>query len=199
MSLSGFTSRQLSESYGGHLTYHQDFWILPIISMFSQDMSKSIIQSRLRRGLNTDHINVLDQARENAKAESAEGVRYAWQQGDYGKDVAPMPDVRKKKIHVTGGVGFGLLSYLRMSHDRDFLTNQISSDNGIRGEEFVNEIAKYWNSKVKMSTNRQKYEINDVVFGDQNQLRDVNNELFTNYLAKTCLESYKYALRLTEK
>ena len=193
------TNRQYSEGNGGHIMYQQDFWILPIISMFTQDMSKAIIQSRLRRGLNTDHMNILEQARENAKDDAAEGIRYVNEQGDYGKDISPLLEVRKKRYYVTGTVGFGLRSYLRMSHDRDFIANTISSDVGIKGEDLINEIAKYWNSKLKLAPNSNLYEIRDVVFGDQNLLRDVNNEAFTNTLAKLSLDSYQYALRLCDR
>lgn len=192
-------NRQYSEGTGGHTTYHQDFWILPIISMFNQDMSKMLIQSRLRRGFNNDHMNILEQAKENAKEDAAEGVRFVNEQGDYGKDLSPLLEVRKKRYYPTGTVGFGLRSYLRMSHDRDFITNLISSDSGIKGEDFINEIAKFWNSKFKLAPTSNQYEIRDVVFGSENLLRDVNNEVFTNLVAKISLDSYQYALRLTDR
>jgi trehalose/maltose hydrolase-like predicted phosphorylase len=43
------------------------------------------------------------------------------------------------------------------------------------------------------------YEIRDVVFGSENLLRDVNNEAFTNAVAKISMHSFQYALRLTDK
>ncbi len=189
----------MSDGYGGHVMFNQDFWILPVISLFSQDMSKSIMQSRMRRVYPSEMSTILDVAREIAQSEGADGLRYAWEQADFGKDVSPSDDVKRKKIHVTADVGYGLRSYLRMSHDRDFLLNFIASDAKIKGEDLIHELSKYWNSKLVKNPNKDLYEIKDVLFGDQNQQREVNNEIFTNYMAKINIDSYKYALRLSEK
>jgi alpha,alpha-trehalose phosphorylase len=153
----------------------------------------------MRRVFPSEFSTLLDVAREIAQSEGAEGLRFAWEQADFGKDVSPAEDVKRKKLHVTADVGFGLRSYLRMSHDRDFLLNLVSSDAKIKGEDLVLELSKYWNSKLVKNPNKNQYEIKEVLFGDQNQQREVNNEAFTNYMARINIDSYKYALRLTEK
>lgn len=189
----------MSEGYGGHLTYTQELMVLPIVSLFSGDMAKSIIQSRMRRGYNTDHIAIWDQARENAKAESARGIRFAWEQGDFGKDICQSNEIKRKKIHVTGSIGFGIRSYLRSSHDKNFLLNSLSTGNDYyKGEDFVNDLAEYWNSKLVKNINNE-YDIDGVLYGENIVTREVNNEAFTNYLAKINLETCKYAVRMQEK
>lgn len=139
--------------------YHQEFMILPLISSFSQEMSKSIINSRLRRGLNTDHMNVFEQAREAAKSEGFVGLRYPWQQGDYGGDVSQYADARKSKIHTSADISFGIRHFIRATHSRDFLLQSISGDISLRGEEFLNEIAKYWNDRFEIEPSTNQYEI----------------------------------------
>lgn len=133
--------------------------MLPLIAMFNQDMSKSIINSRLRRGLNTDHMNMYEQARELAKQENLMGLRYPWEQGDYGVDVSPFADMRKSKIHVSADISFGIRSYLRVTHSREFLLQSMSSEVAVRGEEYINEIAKYWNDKFELDPMSNQYEI----------------------------------------
>lgn len=136
--------RAITEGYGGHIMYNQELWILPLMSMFNVDMSKNIINSRLRRGLNTDSLNIYEQARENAKKENLDGLRYAWEQADYGIDVSPYLDARQSKVHTSADISFGIRQYLRHTHSREFLLQSVSADVSVRGEDYLNEIAKYW-------------------------------------------------------
>lgn len=155
-------TRPISDGYGGHVMYHQELLVLPLVSMFNQDMARSIIASRVRRGLNTDHMNVFEQAREHAKQEGLLGVRYPWEQGDYGVDVSPFNDMKKSKFHVSADISFGLRNYLRVTHSREFLLQSVSSEVSIRGEEFLNEIAKYWNDKFDVDPISNQYEIKSI-------------------------------------
>ena len=99
---------------------------------------------------------------------------------------------------MTGSVGFGFRSYLRSNHDKQFLLNSLSSGNDYyTGESFVNDLADYWDSKLVKNINNE-YNINGVLYGDI-FTREVNNELFTNYLAKINLETCRYAIRLQDK
>jgi trehalose/maltose hydrolase-like predicted phosphorylase len=192
-------NRQFSEGYGGHVMYSQEFWILPLLSMFNQEMSKTVINSRFRRGYNLDHSSVYEIAREAAKKEGYNGVRYPWEQGDYGHDVSPYSDARKNKIHTSADISYGIRSYLRSTHSRDFLQQTVSSDAGIKGEDFLFEISKYWNDRLKLDPVTNQYEIKGVSFGDRSQTREVNNEAFTNYMAALSLDTYKYILYLLDR
>jgi trehalose/maltose hydrolase-like predicted phosphorylase len=144
--------------------YNQELWILPLMSMFSPDMSKSIINSRLRKGYNFDHLSMYDQAREAAKQDGNEGVRYPWEQGDYGIDVSPYLDARQKKIHTSADISFGIRSYLRLTHGKEFLLQAISPDNSIRGEDLILEISKYWFKKLLLDPQTNKYGIKGFYF-----------------------------------
>lgn len=168
--------------------------------MFNQDMSMSIINSRVRRGYNTDHMNVYEQARELAREEKLEGVRYAWEQADYGIDVSPYQDAKKNKIHTSGDISFGIRSFLRNTHNKDFLLQSISSEASVRGEEYLNEIAKYWNDKFEIDPlNPNEFQIKRISFGERPQSREVDNDIFTNYIGILSMDTYKYALELTGK
>lgn len=195
-----FTSnRQLSEGYGGHLMYYQELWILPLISMFNTEKARTLINTRFRRGFNTDHSSVYETAREAAKQEGFEGVRYPWQQGDYGGDVSPFADARKSKIHVSADISYGLRNFLRTTHSREWLSQAISSEAGVRGEDYIHEIAKYWSDRFMFDPSTNQYEIKGVSFGDRIQTREVNNEAFTNYIGALTMDTYKYALYLLDR
>ena len=153
-------NRQISEGYGGHVMYTQELW------MFNQDMSKSIIHSRLRRGYNTDYMSVYEQAKQNAIQEDLKGLRYAWEQGDYGVDVSPTEDARKRKIHTSGDISFGIRSYLRITHSKEFVLQSISNEASVKGEEFISQIAQYWNDKLDLDSVSNMYEIEGKTYLD---------------------------------
>ncbi len=152
-------NKHIAEGYGGHVTYHQELWILPLISMFGTEMAKNLIHSRLRKNAQNDHLSVYEQARETAQRESLKGVRYPTEQADYGIEVSPYEDAAKK-IHTTADISFGLRSFLRMTHSREFLQQSISNDVSLKGSEYIHEISKYWNEKVKLNVDTNKYELN---------------------------------------
>lgn len=103
--MSATSGRQISEGNGGKIMYSQEFWMLPLVSLFNTDMSKNLIQSRLRRGYNTDSLNVFEKAREWAKNENYQGLRYAWEQGDFGDEVSSLQDA-KQKIHTSASIRY---------------------------------------------------------------------------------------------
>ena len=155
-------TRPQSDGYGGHVTYHQELLVLPLVAAFNQDMARSVIGSRVRRGLNTDHMNVYEQARELAKQEGLVGLRYPWESGDYGVDVSPWPDQRKSKLHVSADISFGVRTYLRVTGSREFVTQAVSGEVSVRGDEFLNEIAKCWNDKFELDSISNQYEIKSI-------------------------------------
>ncbi|CAF0704348.1 unnamed protein product [Brachionus calyciflorus] len=192
-------NRQISEGYGGHVMYTQELWILPLISMFNHDMSRTIINSRLRRGLNTDHMNVYEQAKIHADQEGFDGLRYPWEQGDYGVDVSATEDARKSKIHTSADISFGIRCFLRATHSKEFVLQSVTSEASVRGEDFINQIAEYWSDRFKLDSITNQYEIKGVSFGEKPQSREINNDIFTNYIGSLTMDTYKYALRVTDR
>ncbi len=79
------------------------------------------------------------------------------------------------------------------------MQQSVSNDLALKGEDYVHEFARYWNSKFKLNSQTNKFELNDVSFGEKSQAREVNNEAFTNHLALLTLDTYKYSLRLMDK
>ncbi len=123
----------------------------------------------------------------------------AWEQGDYGVDVSQTQDAKKNKIHTGADISYGIRTYLRMTHSIQFLTQSISNDVSINGETYLNELAKYWYDRFEIDTNTNQYVIRRVSFGEKPQSNEVDNELYTNYMGSLTMDTYKYALEISNK
>lgn len=126
------------------------------MALFSPSMSNNLIGSRVRRNPYNDHLNIYDQARQNAKLQGLEGINYPNEQGEYGIEVSPFKDA-KYKIHTTADISFGIRCYLRATHSKMFLKQSISNDVPIRGEEYINNFARFWNNKIQKNPNSNEY------------------------------------------
>lgn len=81
--------------------------------------------------------------------------------------------------HISGDISFGLRYYLSLTHDVDFMKSE--------GCELAMEIAKFWESRVTLNESSKLYDINHVMGPDEDHV-DVNNNVYTNVIAKYSLE-----------
>jgi trehalose/maltose hydrolase-like predicted phosphorylase len=81
--------------------------------------------------------------------------------------------------HITGDISFGLRYYLALSHDIDFMKSE--------GCQMAKEIAEFWASRVTFNESTQLYDINHVMGPDEDH-DDIDNNLFTNVIAKLALD-----------
>ena len=76
---------------------------------------------------------------------------------------------------MTAAVAYGIYNYVKITRDLDFLLNQ--------GAEILTETARFWASRCEYVAEKDRYEINQVT-GPDEWHEPVNNNLYTNYLAK---------------
>lgn len=81
--------------------------------------------------------------------------------------------------HISGDISFGLSHYLALSHDIDYMKSE--------GCELASEIAKFWSSRVTFNESTGFYDINHVMGPDEDH-EDVNNNVYTNVIAKFALK-----------
>lgn len=81
--------------------------------------------------------------------------------------------------HISGDISFGLRYYLSLTHDVDFMKSESC--------EVAMEIAKFWESRVTFNETSELYDINHVMGPDEDHC-DVNNNVYTNVIAKYSLE-----------
>ena len=140
---------------------------------------------------------MLDAARENAHKNGFNGDQYPWESADDGSEQCPdwtiEPDgscyrcyVAVYEHHVTAAVAYGIYDYVKITGDIDFLYT--------KGAEILTETARFWASRCEYNNEQDRYEINQVT-GPDEWHEPVNNNLYTNYLARWNL---KYVLSLLE-
>lgn len=177
------------EEYGGHAFWDTELFMLPFFSYIFPETA---------RNLETYRYRLLNAARANAKKNGYQGAQYPWESADDGTEQCPdwtiEPDgtcyrcyVAVYEHHVTAAVAYGIYNYVRITKDMDFLLS--------KGAEILTETARFWASRCEYSRDMDRYEIKQVT-GPDEWHEPVNNNLYTNYLAKWNL---KYVLSLIAK
>lgn len=87
--------------------------------------------------------------------------------------------IAKYQQHISGDISFALFHYLALSHDIEFMKTA--------GCELALEIAKFWESRVSFNESTLLYDINHVMGPDEDH-RNVNNNVYTNVVAKFALD-----------
>lgn len=165
------------EEYGGHAFWDTELFMLPFFSY---------VFPKTARNLETYRYRLLDAARANAEKNGYQGAQYPWESADDGTEQCPdwtiEPDgtcyrcyVAVYEHHVTAAVAYGVYDYVKITKDWNFLFN--------KGAEILTETARFWASRCQYVAEKDRYEINQVT-GPDEWHEPVNNNLYTNYLAK---------------
>lgn len=171
------------EGYKGHTFWDTEIFLLPYFIYSFPDQGKNLVDYRIRG---------LTAAKRNAAKNGYQGAQYPWESAwlsdgevtpKFGEiDLItgrPTPILTGEiEHHVTGDVIFGLSEYL-----------QVTNDEKIRQQFFdvVMEAAKFWCSRVVYNETEDRFEILDVIGPDEYK-EHVNNNAYTNYLAKYTLD-----------
>lgn len=86
--------------------------------------------------------------------------------------------IAKYQQHISGDISFGIRHYLFLTHDVQFMKSE--------GCEVALEIARFWESRVSLNESTRLYDINHVMGPDEDH-EDVNNNVYTNVIAKFAL------------
>lgn len=173
------------EGYKGHVFWDTEVFMLPFFIYTRPKVAKALLMYR---------YNTLDGARENARLRGYRGARFPWEAADDGTEVTPKwgfdyegNAVRiwtgDEEFHINSDIAFGITEYFRVTGDEDFLINF--------GVEMLLDTAKFWESRVEYNKEKDRYEINSVIGPDEFH-EHVNNNVFTNYLAKWNIEKAIY-------
>lgn len=177
------------EEYGGHAFWDTELFMLPFFSYIFPETA---------RNLETYRYHLLDAARANAKKNGYEGAQYPWESADDGTEQCPdwtiEPDgtcyrcyVAVYEHHVTAAVAYGVYNYVKITGDLEYLFG--------KGAEILTETARFWASRCEYVSEKDRYEINRVT-GPDEWHEPVNNNLYTNYLAKWNL---RYVMSLVDR
>ena len=172
----GFTG----EKYGGSTYWDTEAYCIPFyMATKDQQVARSLLQYR---------YNHLEKAIENAeKLGFKNGAALYPMVTMNGEECHNEWEITFEEIHRNGAIAFAIFNYYRYTGDYSYIPEM--------GLEVLIGIARFWQQRATFSTDKNKYVILGVT-GPNEYENNINNNWYTNYLAKWCID---YALEQIEK
>jgi len=172
----GFTG----EKYGGSTYWDTEAYCIPFY-MATKDQ-------QVARNLLTYRYNQLDKAIENAgKLGFTNGAALYPMVTMNGEECHNEWEITFEEIHRNGAIAFAIFNYHRFTGDYSYIPE--------KGLEVLIAIARFWHQRATYSTHKNQFMILGVT-GPNEYENNVNNNFYTNYLAKWCID---YAAEQIEK
>ncbi len=169
--------------YRGHIFHDTEIFMLPFFVYAMPHLARNLVMYR---------YHTLPAARKKAASNGYEGAQYAWESTLSGEESTPPSIIHPEtgevipvlngplEIHISASVAHAAWQYWTISGDNDFMRDY--------GAEIILSTAVFWGSRVEKNTERDDYEINNVI-GPDEWHEHVNNNSFTNYMARWNLQT----------
>jgi maltose phosphorylase len=172
----GFTG----EKYGGSTYWDTEAYCIPFY-MATKDQ-------QVARNLLAYRYNQLDKAIENAeKLGFKNGAALYPMVTMNGEECHNEWEITFEEIHRNGAIAFAVFNYYRFTGDYSYIPE--------KGLEVLIGIARFWHQRATFSAYRNQYVILGVT-GPNEYENNVNNNFYTNYIAKWCID---YAIEQIQK
>jgi len=172
----GFTG----EKYGGSTYWDTEAYCIPFY-MATKDAS-------VAKNLLLYRYNQLDKAIENAeKLGFKNGAALYPMVTMNGEECHNEWEITFEEIHRNGAMIYGIYNYVNYTNDFEYIPKF--------GMEVMIGVARFWHQRANFSEAKNKYVILGVT-GPNEYENNVNNNFYTNYLAKWCIE---YAVESLQK
>ena len=172
----GFTG----EKYGGSTYWDTEAYCIPFY-MATKDQ-------QVARNLLTYRYNHLQKAIENAeKLGFTNGAALYPMVTMNGEESHNEWEITFEEIHRNGSMVFAIYNYVRYTGDFDYIPE--------KGLEVMIAVARFWQQRANFSKAKNKFVILGVT-GPNEYENNVNNNWYTNYLAKWCIE---YCMQTIDK
>ncbi|HKV01197.1 MAG TPA: hypothetical protein VJQ26_03670, partial [Ktedonobacteraceae bacterium] len=164
--------------YRGHVFHDTEIFMLPYFMYVHPDIARLLLIYRYR---------TLPAARAKAKRNGYEGAQYAWESTLDGTETTPDAIVHPEsgeliavlngslEIHISASIAHAAWQYWRITDDNDFIHDY--------GAEIVLSTAEFYASRAEWHAEHKDYELNNVI-GPDEWHEHVNNDAYTNYMAK---------------
>ena len=164
----GFTG----EKYGGSTYWDTEAYCIPFyMATKDQQVARNLLEYRYHH---------LGKAIENAeKLGFSNGAALYPMVTMNGEECHNEWEITFEEIHRNGAIAFAIYNYHRFTGDNSYIKE--------KGLEVLIAIARFWYQRTTFSTLKNKYVILGVT-GPNEYENNVNNNFYTNYLAKWCLE-----------
>lgn len=167
----GFTG----EKYGGSTYWDTEAYCLPFY-MVTKD-------HQVARNLLTYRYNQLDKAIENAKKLGfTNGAALYPMVTMNGEESHNEWEITFEEIHRNGAIAHAIFNYTRYTGDFSYIRE--------KGLEVLVAITRFWQQRASYSTAKNKYVILGVT-GPNEYENNVNNNFYTNYIARWCINYTK--------
>ncbi|MEZ5043735.1 MAG: glycoside hydrolase family 65 protein [Saprospiraceae bacterium] len=163
----GFTG----EKYGGSTYWDTEAYCLPFyLATAPPKVSRNLLIYRYKQ---------LAKAIENAeKLGFKDGAALYPMVTMTGEECHNEWEITFEEIHRNGAIAYAIYDYIRYTGDQDYLIDY--------GLEVLIAIARFWTQRVHFSAVKQQYVMHGVT-GPNEYENNVNNNWYTNYIAKWCL------------
>ncbi|SEA62798.1 maltose phosphorylase [Flavobacterium gillisiae] len=168
----GFTG----EKYGGSTYWDTEAYCIPFY-MATKDQ-------QVARNLLTYRYNQLDKAIENAQNNLGfkNGAALYPMVTMNGEECHNEWEITHEEIHRNGAIAFAIFNYYRFTGDYSYIPE--------KGLEVLIGIARFWHQRANFSKDKNQYVILGVT-GPNEYENNINNNFYTNYIAKWCID-YTY-------
>ena len=163
----GFTG----EKYGGSTYWDTEAYCLPFyMATKSQKVAWSLLEYR---------YNHLDKAIENARMLGFKNGAALYPMVTMnGEECHNEWEITFEEIHRNGAIAFAIYNYYRFTGDYSYIPEM--------GLEVLIGIARFWHQRANWSAKKKKYVILGVT-GPNEYENNVNNNWYTNYMARWCI------------
>lgn len=164
----GFTG----EKYGGSTYWDTEAYCIPFyLGTANSTIAKNLLIYR---------YNQLPQAIENAKKLGfRNGAALYPMVTMNGEECHNEWEITFEEIHRNGAIAYAIFDYIRYTNDRDYMAEY--------GLEVLIAIARFWSQRVNFSKAKNKYVMLGVT-GPNEYENNINNNWYTNYIAKWCMD-----------
>ena len=163
----GFTG----EKYGGSTYWDTEAYCIPFyMATKNQSVARTLLEYRYKH---------LEKAIENAeKLGFTNGAALYPMVTMNGEECHNEWEITFEEIHRNGAIAFAIYNYHRFTNDYSYIPE--------KGLEVLIAIARFWHQRVNFSSNKNKYVMLGVT-GPNEYENNVNNNWYTNYIAKWCI------------
>ncbi|MCH7524847.1 MAG: glycoside hydrolase family 65 protein [Bacteroidetes bacterium] len=164
----GFTG----EKYGGGTYWDTEAFCIPFyMATQDQNVARNLLEYRYKH---------LEKAIENAKKLGFKNGAALYPMVTMnGEECHNEWEITFEEIHRNGAIAFAIFNYHRYTGDYSYITE--------KGLEVLIAIARFWQQRATFSTTKNKYVILGVT-GPNEYENNVNNNFYTNYIAKWCID-----------
>ncbi|MGG6310857.1 glycoside hydrolase family 65 protein [Paenibacillus macerans] len=170
------------EGYEGHYFWDTEMYVLPFFTFTQPEIGRALLEFRYR---------TLEQARRRAKVMSQKGALYPWRTIGGEENSAFFP-AGTAQAHINADIAYGIRQYVQATGDLDFLVRQ--------GAEILFETSRFWADLGHYNPAKGGAFCIDAVTGPDEYTAIVNNNAYTNLMAREQLRyAYETAYLLRER